>query len=66
MLGILHEDLCTFMVTHPLILLRMRNVSGKFVEKIKKFLFIFFFENRAVCKIMWNNAEYTIHCHNGY
>jgi hypothetical protein len=35
----------------------MRNVSGKLVEKIKAHILFsirFFFDNRAVCEIMWN------------
>jgi hypothetical protein len=35
----------------------MRNILGKFVEKIKTHLLcsITFFENRAVYEIMWKN-----------
>jgi hypothetical protein len=33
--GILHEDLCTFMIISRSVLLGMRNVLDKFVEKIK-------------------------------
>ena len=33
--GALREDPCTFMTIPRLILLRMRNVPDKFVEKIK-------------------------------
>jgi hypothetical protein len=33
--GILHEDVCPFVVTSCRTLLGMRNVSDKFVEKIK-------------------------------
>ena len=51
----LHEDRCTFMVISCWILLRMRNVSDKFVQKIKThFVFNnFFFENRVVYEVMW-------------
>jgi len=34
--GTLHEDLRTLMVISLLFLLRMRNLSAKFAEKIKK------------------------------
>jgi hypothetical protein len=56
--GTLHEDQYTFMnISHP-ILLRMRNISDKFVEKIKTHILLsvaFPFENRALYKIMWKN-----------
>jgi hypothetical protein len=35
MMGVLRDDLCTFMVISRLILLRIRNISDKFVDKIK-------------------------------
>jgi hypothetical protein len=35
MTGTLHEDLCTFIIIYRLMFLRIRNVSGKFVDKIK-------------------------------
>ena len=35
MAGTSHEDVCTFMITYRPILIRMRNVSEKVVEKIK-------------------------------
>jgi len=35
MTGTLHEDLCTFMIIPRQIILTIRNVSGKSVEKIK-------------------------------
>ena len=41
------------------VLLRMGNVSHKFVHKIKTHIscsIIFFFEDHAVCEIMWKNA----------
>jgi len=41
------------------ILLRMRNVSGRFVEKVKAHIFCsvtLFLENRAVYEIMWENT----------
>ena len=40
-------------------LLKIRNVSDKFVEKIKKKLYsviFFFFENRVVYEIMWKSV----------
>jgi hypothetical protein len=51
----LHEDRYTFLNISRFFLLRMRNVSGKFTETIKKphFLYNFFFENRAVYEIKW-------------
>jgi len=33
--GTLLEDVCTFMIISRLILLRMRNISDRIVEKIK-------------------------------
>ena len=39
-----HEDDYTFSITPPSILLRKRNISDKFVEKIRTYiLFIFLF-----------------------
>jgi hypothetical protein len=54
----LRENLYTFMETHSLILLRMRNVSEKRCRENKSshFMFsilLFFSENRAVCEIIW-------------
>jgi len=51
----LHEDLCTLMVLSRLILVRKRNVSEKFAEKIKTHISCInpFSENRAACEIMW-------------
>jgi hypothetical protein len=49
----------TFMIISRSIILRMRNVSGKIIEKIKTTLLCSkaFFppENRAVYEIMWKN-----------
>ena len=52
-----HEVSCTFMITSRWVLLRMRNVSDKVVEKIKTHLLcsIVFFENLAIYEIMWKN-----------
>jgi len=56
--GTLHEGLCTVMVICHLILLRMRNISDKFVEKTKTLFLcsIRFFENLAIHEIMWKNC----------
>jgi hypothetical protein len=53
----LHEDQRTFMSTSRSVLLKMRNVSDKVVEKIKthSLCSITFFANRAVYEIMWKN-----------
>jgi hypothetical protein len=53
--GYLHEDLCTFMIISRSVLLRIRNVSEKVVQKIKTHILcsITFSEYRAVCEIMW-------------
>jgi len=55
--GALHRHLCTFMTASLRIILRMRNVSDRFVEKIKthnlwSITFFFSFENRAFCEII--------------
>jgi len=45
------------MITSPWILLRMRNVSNKIVQKIKtRFIFSNFSENIAVYETMWKNT----------
>ena len=52
----LREDVCTFITTSGWILLRMRNVSDRTYGESKNTHFMFsnfFFENRAVCEIMW-------------
>ena len=52
--GTLHKDLYKF----SSLVLKMYNVSDRFVEKIKTHVFMysnFFFENRAVYEIMWKN-----------
>ena len=56
--GTLHEDQYTFIVISSRNILRKRNVSDKFVTKIKthfKFNNVFFFENLAFYEIMWKN-----------
>jgi len=53
-----HEDLCTFMIMSCRILLRMRNVSDKFVEKIKIHILgsiRFFPKILPFFEIMWKN-----------
>jgi len=54
-----HEDQFTFLKISSRILLRMTNISGKRVEKIKTYISgsttFFFFENRAICEIKWRN-----------
>ena len=54
MTGTLHEDPYTFLIISRLFLLVIRNVSDKFVEKIKTHMSNnFFFENRAVYETTW-------------
>jgi hypothetical protein len=52
--------LYTFLIISRPVLLRMRNISDKVVEKIKKHIicsiFFFFYENRTVYEIMWKNT----------
>jgi hypothetical protein len=56
-MGTLREDQYTFLIKSYSVLLRMRKVSGKFVEKVKtQFMFNNLFENRAVCEIRWKNT----------
>ena len=56
--GTLHEAQCTFMVICRSFLLRMRNVSDRFVQKIKTHVLCSrtFYENRTVYEIMLNNT----------
>ena len=58
-MGILREDVRTFMTISRSFLFRMRNVANKFVDKIKTH---FMFsnsppppQNRAVYEVMWGN-----------
>jgi len=56
--GTLYEDHYTFLVICRSVLFGMRNVSDKFVEKIKTHILcsvIFFFENLAVYEITWKS-----------
>ena len=54
---ILHEDQYTYLITSRSFLFRKINISEKVIEKIKSHIFrfnnSFFFENHAVCEIMW-------------
>jgi hypothetical protein len=55
-MGILLEDQYTFIIISHSVLLRMRNVSDKKLQKKSNTHFIFrffFFENRSVYEIMW-------------
>ena len=48
-----------FLIISRSVLLRMKNISDKFVEKIKTHFMLnnfFFFEKRAVYEIMWKNT----------
>jgi len=60
MLNTLHEDKDTFLFVFRSLLLRMRNVSDKAVEKIttqisgSETIFLFF-ESPTVYEIMWEN-----------
>jgi len=50
------------MIISYVVRLKMRNVSGKIVEKINRlFMFSnFLFENHAFCEVMWKNTELFI------
>jgi hypothetical protein len=58
-MGTLHEDQCTFMVICRSVILRMRNCSDKFVEKIKTHILcpitFIVFKNRTVYEIILKN-----------
>ena len=55
-MSILHEDQSTCLIISLSILLRMRNVSDKVVEKIKpRFMLNNFFQIRAFYEMIWNN-----------
>jgi hypothetical protein len=53
----LHEDQYTVLIISRSFPLRIRNVSDKFVEKIKTRILcsLTFFENRVVYEIMWDD-----------
>ena len=58
--GTWHENQYTFLVIFRSLLLRIRNVSDKVVEKIKiPFVLNNFFCNRAVYEIMWKQILYS-------
>jgi hypothetical protein len=62
MLGTSHEDQCIFMIVSHIVLLRMKNISDKCLEKIKTHILcstIFSPENRVVCEIIWKNIVET-------
>jgi len=59
MTGNSREDLCTLMIVAHSILLIMKNISDKAVEKIKTHILcptIFNPENSTVYEIMWKNT----------
>jgi len=61
--GTLHEEQCTFFITSRIVLLRVRNVQRKFVEKIQTHLCRgTFFSLRKSCRV-WDNVEK--HCRSG-
>jgi len=57
--GTLHEALHTFLIISRSFLLRIRNISEIFVEKIQNTFYVQkpFSENRAFCEIMWKQFE---------
>jgi hypothetical protein len=57
MRGTLHGALCVFVIISLSIMLRIRNISDKFVDKIKTRILYpnNFPEDRAVYEIMWKN-----------
>jgi len=57
MRGTLHDDQYTFMITSRRFLHRMRNVSGKYVQKNKTHLLssITFPDNHSIYKKVWKN-----------
>jgi len=57
--AILHEDQYTFLIISHSFLLRMRNVSKKSYRENQNVHFVFsnfFFENRTVYEIIWENT----------
>jgi len=57
--SILHEDMCTFMMTFRLIRLRIVNISDKHVTENQNTRLIFnnfFFSKLYPCVIMWKNV----------
>ena len=55
--GTLHEDRCTFCITSRSVVLRMRNVSGKIIERIKTHILcsVTFFPPKIVP--FWDNVQ---------
>ena len=54
----LHEDQCTFMIMSNSLLLKMKNVMDKIVEKIKTYILCsitFILNNHAIYEIRWKN-----------
>jgi hypothetical protein len=60
MTATLHEDLCTFIITSRLILLRMRNISDKSCRQNQNthFLFNVFLPSRKSCRLRDNVRKY--------
>jgi len=58
--GTLHEDRYTFSIIPRSVLVRMKNISDKVIEKLETHtlytIIFFFFYNRAACEIMWKNT----------
>ena len=56
--GTLNTDQCTFVTVSCSVLLRMRNISGKIVEKIKTHILSSIFSpwNPGVYEMMWKNT----------
>jgi hypothetical protein len=52
-MGTLPEGQCAVLVISRSVLLRMKNISDKFVRKIKSHLMFSIFLNHAVYEIMW-------------
>jgi hypothetical protein len=54
----LNEGLYTFVIITPTMVLKMRNISGKVLRKSKHRSCVqyFFFVNRTVYEIMWDNT----------
>jgi hypothetical protein len=66
--GNLREYQCTFLIIPSSVLLRMRNLKTKVVQKLKTHILysttFFFFENHSIYEIMWKNPvepENTAH-----
>jgi len=57
--GTLHKELCKFMTTFPWILLKMRNVSDKIVQKIRTHILCSIFSRKS-CHL-WDNVKKNIH-----